>query len=374
MKTFVKIMAVILVVSCGKPNAEKIKKEIGKKKTEVQKIQQDITDLEKKLTNLTDSNKINVDAHLIAVEEVKEQPFSHYIEVQGTIDGDNNIAIFPEAMGTIVEVYAKVGQHVKKGQELARMNDAALREQIKGLESGLDLATTVYEKQKSLWEQNIGSEVQYLQAKTTKETLEAQQAAVKRQLDMMHIKSPIDGSVEDSQVKVGQTASPQLPAFRVVNFGQLKTVSDVAEAYAAKIKVGDEIIVYVPDIKKEYKASVNFASNYINQVNRTFRVEALLKESDANMKANMVVVLKINDYTNDKAIILPMNYVQKDQNNTFVYVAEKSDKQQLKAMKRIITTGQIYNGLAEITSGLKLGDKIITLGYHDVEEGENVKL
>lgn len=373
MKTFIKIFAVLLLVSCGKPNAEKIKKEIDTKKAQVQKIQQEISDLEIKLAGFSDSSKVKIDARLVAIEEVKEQNFSHYIEVQGSIDGDNNVAVFPEAMGSIEEIYIKVGQHVTKGQLLARMNDAAVREQIKGLETGLELATTVYEKQKSLWDQKIGSEIQYLQAKNGKETLEAQYAGAKKQLDMMHISSPITGTVEESQVKVGQTASPQFPAFRVVNFGQLKVVTDVAEAYASKIKNGDEIIVYLPDIKKEYKARVNFASNYINQVNRTFRVEAMLKESDANMKANMVAVLKINDYSNKKAIALPMNYIQKDQSGNFVFVAEKSGDQ-LKAVKRLVTTGQIYNGLAEVTSGLKSGDQVITLGYLDVEEGENIKL
>ncbi len=189
----------------------------------------------------------------------------------------------------------------------------------------------------------------------------------------MHIKSPINGTIEEAQIKLGQTASPQLPVFRVVSFSQLKVVTDVAEAYAAKIKVGDKIIVSLPDIKKEYDAEVTFASNFINQVNRTFRVEALLKESDASMKANMVAVLKINDYRNDNAIVLPVNYVQKDQKGTFVFVAEKSGNR-LKALKRSVTTGQIYNGIAEITSGLNAGDSVITLGYLDVEEGEYIRL
>jgi membrane fusion protein, multidrug efflux system len=306
------------------------------------------------------------------VQEIKMEPFAHFIEVQGSLDGDNNVAVFPEAPGVIEEIYVKVGQHVNKGQLMARMNDAATREQIKGLESGLELATTVYDKQKSLWDQNIGSEVQYLTAKNARETLESQLASAKKQLDMMQVKSPINGTIEESQLKVGQMAAPQYPAFRVVNFGQLKVVTDVAEAYASKIKVGDEIVVFLPDIKKEYKAQVNFASNFINQVNRTFRVEAILKESDPQMKANMVAVLKINDYKNDNSITLPINYVQNDQNNSFVYIAEKSGED-YKAIKRPVTTGQVYNGLAEITTGLKPGDNIITQGYLEVEEGENIR-
>jgi membrane fusion protein, multidrug efflux system len=370
MKTAVKILAVLFLVGCGGQNPEALKKKIDRKKTIVSKIEQQITDLEIELAKLDTTKKI--DAHLVGIQELKKEVFSHYIEVQGTLDGDNNVAVYPETMGVIEEINVQVGQHVSKGQVMARMNDAAVRESIKGLETGLELATTVYEKQKSLWDQNIGSEVQYLQAKNTKETLEAQLAAIKKQLDMMHVKAPIDGTVEESNIKMGQTASPQFPAFRVVNFGRLKVVTDVAEAYAAKIKPGDELIVYLPDIKKEYHAVVNFASNYINQINRTFRVEATLKESDPQMKANMVAVLKINDYRNENALTLPVNYVQKDQKGSFVYTAEKASKN-YKATKRRVNVGQIYNGLAEVNSGLESGDTIITQGYLEVKEGEYVR-
>lgn len=370
MKTTIQLLAILLLISCGGSDPAAIKKKIDRKKTIIQKIEQQITDLETELATLDTTKKM--DAHLVAVKEIKSEPFSHYIEVQGMLDGDNNVAVFPEAMGMIEEVYVKVGQRVSKGQLLARMNDAAARESVKGIETGLELATTVYEKQKSLWDQNIGSEVQYLQAKNTKETLEAQLAATRKQLEMMHIKSPINGTVEESSLKVGQTASPQYPAFRVVNFGQLKVVTEVAEAYASKIKPGDEIIVFLPDINKEYKAKVSFASNYINQVNRTFRVEAILKESAPQMKANMVAVLKINDYRNENAVILPMNFIQTDQNGLFIYIVEKSSEY-YKAVKRSVKTGQIYNGLAEITEGVKPGENVITLGYLDVEEGEYVR-
>jgi membrane fusion protein (multidrug efflux system) len=370
MKTAVKILALLFLVSCGGNNPEALKKKIDRKKTIVSKIEGQIADLESELAKIDTTDKVN--ARLVGIEKLEREPFSHYIEVQGALDGDNNVAVYPEAMGVIEEINAHVGQHVEKGQILARMNDAAVRDQIKGLETGLELATTVYEKQKSLWDQNIGSEVQYLQAKNAKETLESQLAAAKQQLGMMHIKSPISGTVEESNVKIGQTGSPQLPAFRVLNFGHLKVVTEVAEAYASKIKPGDEILVYLPDIGKEYHARVSFASNYIDKTNRTFRVEAILRESDPNMKANMVAVLKINDYRNEEAMILPVNYVQTDQKGSFVYVAEKGNPD-YKAEKRRVSVGQIYNGLAEITKGLQSGDTIITQGYLDVKDGEYVR-
>jgi len=374
MKRTLKYLPLLLIIACGSPKGnDAIKKEIDQKKVEKAKIEQQITDLEKKLSLPNDPAAPDMNSKLVAVEPVKLQPFLHYIEVQGSLDGDNNVAVYPEAMGVVQEVYGKVGQKVVKGQELARLDDAAIREQIKGLESSLELTTTMFNKTQALWDQKIGSEVQYLQAKNAKEGLEAQLAAAKSQMAMMHIKSPINGTIEEAQIKLGQTASPQLPVFRVVSFSQLKAVTDVAEAYSSKIKVGDKIIVSLPDIKKEYNAEVTFASNFINQVNRTFRVEALLKESDASMKANMVAIIKINDYRNENAIMLPVNYVQKDQKGNFVYVAEKSGTQ-YKASKRTVTTGQIYNGIAEITSGLKVSDNVITLGYLDVEEGQFIRL
>lgn len=372
MRTIVSILAVLLIVSCGKPGVDKIKKEIDSKKAEISKLQQEVTELEAELLALGDSSK-KEQGTLVSVQDIKNEPFLHYIEVQGSLDGDYNAAVYPEANGVIEAINVKVGQHVSKGQVLARMNDAAIVEQIKGLEASYDLASTMYEKQKSLWGQKIGSEVQYLQAKNNKENLEAQLASVRKQLDMMHIKSPIDGTIEENNLKIGQMASPQYPAFRVVSFGNLKVVTDVAEAYASKIEVGDRIIVYLPDIKKEYKARVTFASNYINQVNRTFRVEANLTESDNNMKANMVAVVKINDYKNDAAVVLPINYVQKDQNGDFVYIA-KNNSDGLMASKTRVTIGQVYNGLAEITHGLHEGDKLINTGYLELEEGEKVRL
>jgi membrane fusion protein, multidrug efflux system len=372
MRTIVSILAILLIVSCGKPGVEKIKKEIDSKKEQVLKLQQEISELETKLVSMGDSSKKDP-AFLVSFLNIKSGPFLHYIEVQGSLDGDENAAVYPEANGVIEVINVSVGQRVSKGQILARLNDAAIVEQIKGLESTYELVSTIYEKQKSLWDQNIGSEVQYLQAKNNKESLEAQLASTRKQLDMMHIKSPINGTVEENNLKVGQMASPQYPAFRVVSFGRLKVVSDIAEAYASKVKVGDDIIVYLPDIKKEYKARVSFASNYINQVNRTFRVEANLTESDNNMKANMVAVVKINDYKNEAAFVLPINYVQKDQTGDFVYIAINNGGDMV-ASKTRVTIGQIYNGLAEITQGLKEGDKLINSGYLDLEEGEKVRL
>ncbi len=246
------------------------------------------------------------------------------------------------------------------------------QEQLKSLQSNYNLALEAFQKQDNLWKQQIGSEMQYLQAKTNKESLESQIAALKKQIDMTIIKSPINGTVEESMIKVGQAVSPTVPAFRVVNFSNLKVTADVAEAYADKINTGDQVIVYLPDIKQEIIARVTFCSKYINPTNRTYAVEARLTTSTSKLKANMVAVVKINDYHSPKAYVLPVNLVQTDNNGQFVLVAKQENNTYV-ASKQPVQTGQIYNGIAEIVNGLDSGQKVITGGYLELNAGETVR-
>jgi RND family efflux transporter MFP subunit len=178
--------------------------------------------------------------------------------------------------------------------------------------------------------------------------------------------------VEESMVKVGQAVSPSFPAFRVVNFGDLKVTADVAEAYNDKISTGDDVVVFLPDIKKEIDAKVTFCSKYIDPTNRTFTVEAQLKSASTNLKANMVAILKINDYRSRESYVLPVNLVRTDNSGQFVLVAA-SEANKFIARKQPIQTGQIYNGLAEIIKGLAPGQKVITGGYLNLNEGEAVR-
>jgi RND family efflux transporter MFP subunit len=369
MKTkFLAITLLIFAAACGgskESRLEALKKQQEKLKLKIEQLEADIA-AEK------DSSTNDMQGTFIAVEELKYKPFNHYIEVQGRLDGDDNVAVYPESMGIIQEIYVKVGQKVTTGQVLARINDASYQEQLKSLQSTFELAVETFQKQENLWKQQIGSEIQYLQAKTNKESLEAQIASLKKQIDMTRIKSPINGDVEESMIKVGQAVSPSFPAFRVVNFRNLKVTADVAEAYAAKINVGDEVIVYLPDIKEEIVARVSFSSKYVNPTNRTFTVEARLNTSSQKLKANMVAVLKINDYKVPEAIVLPVNMIQTDKEGKYVLLAKENNNKYV-ASKQPVETGQIYNGLAEIINGLKPGEKVITSGYLNLNEGEPVK-
>jgi RND family efflux transporter MFP subunit len=369
MKTKVlQVLALFMLVACGGNKEAKL--EALKKQQD--KIAMQIQQLEDEIAASADTVLQEKSGTFVSVMDVTFSPFKHYIEVQGKLDGDDNVAVYPEAMGNIVAVYAKTGQHVTAGQVLARISDATYVEQLKSLESTYKLALETYQKQENLWKQNIGSEIQYLQAKSNKETLEAQISTVKEQIDMTRIKSPITGDVEESLIKVGQAVSPNFPAFRVVNFNNLKVVADVAEAYTSKIGTGDDVIIYFPDIKQEIEAKVTFCSKFINVTNRTFSVEAQIKGKTNNLKANMISVMKINDYHAEKAVVLPINLIRSDNKGKYVLLASEENNQFV-ARKQAVEVGQIYNGQAEIVSGLQEGQKIISGGYLALNDGEVIR-
>ena len=369
MKTnVITIFALFMLLSCGgNPEAK-----LASLKKQHDQIAIKIAELEKEIAAKADSASLDAAGTFVSVEPVQYKPFNHYIEVQGKLDGDDNLAVYPETMGNVVEINVKVGQHVVAGQILARINDGPYQEQLKSLQSTYQLAQETFQKLENLWKQQIGSEIQFLQAKTNKESLESQIASLKKQIEMTHIESPINGNVEESLIKVGQAVSPSFPAFRVVNFSNLKVSADVAEAYTAKINKGDEVIVYLPDINQEIKARVSFCSKYINPTNRTFSVEAMFTSDGDKFKANMVAVLKINDYRAEKAVVLPINIVQSDNQGKYVLVASRENNQYT-ARKKVVETGQVYNGLTEITRGLEPGQQVITSGYLSLNEGEIIR-
>jgi RND family efflux transporter MFP subunit len=229
----------------------------------------------------------------------------------------------------------------------------------------------MYEKQKALCEQKIGSEAQYLQIKSQKESLESSVAALKEQIDMAYIKAPVSGTVEEVAVKVGSLVGPGIAAFRVVNLSSLKVIADVAESYTSRVNKGDKVIVVLPDLKKEVEGVIDYSSKYINRTNRTFQVGVRLTSFDKDIKANMVAVLKIKDYSSPKAIVVPINAVQSDLKGYYVAVAKKNGDGYVVEHKNV-STGETYKGLIEIVSGLNQGDLLITSGYLDTEKGQAI--
>lgn len=363
-------IATVIAVSCTTDK----KNELAKLKEEQANINEKIKTLQSQVNTSNGNEQPNDNIKLVGITEIKPSTFDHYIKVQGSLDGDQNISVFAEAPGTVISVKADVGQHVERGQVLAQIDDAQYQSQLQSLETQYSLALDVYEKQKRLWDQKIGSEIQFLQAKTNKESLEQQITSLKQQIEKFKIKSPITGTIEECNVKVGGAVSPdpRLIAFRVLAFSNLKVKAEVSEAYSSRVNEGDRITIIFPDIDKEVDSKINFVSNFINPTNRTFLIETKLPERVENLKANMVSVLKINDYHTDNAITLSMNVIQNDLNDDYVYVV-KSNNGQYVVSKQIVNIGLSYNGIAQITNGLKLGDKVVTVGYQELTDGEQVR-
>lgn len=309
----------------------------------------------------------------VAVTEIRKEPYNHYINVQGKVDGDQNISVFAEIPGTVNRRFAETGQKVSKGQVLAQLDDSQVRKQLETVETQYKFASEMFEKQQRLWDQKIGSEVQYLQSRTNKESLEKQIASLNEQISKFKIISPISGTVEEVNVKPGMVVSPdpRMAAFRVVAFSNMKVTAEVSEAYSSQVSAGDRLLISFPDIEKEVEAKVDFVSKYINPVNRTFIIESAIPAVE-NLKANMVAVMRINDYSNPAAIQLPMNVIQNDLSGSYVYRVQNENGYNT-AVKQKVTVSDSYNGIAEITAGLSEGDLIVSTGFQDLVEGEYIR-
>jgi RND family efflux transporter MFP subunit len=353
----------IIAIACSSPDKQAT---LEKLKKEHDQVSTQIATLEKEL-----NTKDKTPATIVSIQSLTTQPFDHYIEVQGRIDGNENIGVSPRTAGVVTRVIVKEGDNVKKGQALAEMDADVLKRNLTDLQSQLKYLTDLYEKQKALWDQKIGSEVQYLTAKNNKESIENKIASLKDQISMSSITSPIDGTVEDIPIKVGQQAVTGVPAFRVINFSKVKAVADVGEAYSAKIRTGDQVKIFLPDFNVELQQNVTFASKFINPTNRTFNVEVELPPS-TNMiyRANMIAVIRIKDYSNASTIAISQNFIQSSKDEgLYVYLAKEENSKKV-ARKTYIKTGVTYNGLTEILSGLKEGDKLITAGYKDLYDAQ----
>lgn len=345
------------------------------KKTELENLVKQKVELEAKITALEEElKKSGADSTAgksleVVAEAITPQIFKTYIEVQGRIDADESVYLSSEMPGTLTQINVKAGDEVSKGQTLAETDARAIQQQLSDIQTNLEMAGQVYQKQKNLWDQKIGTEIQYLQAKTTKESLEKKMATLQEQLRMTKIISPINGTVDAVNVKIGQAIAPGIPAISVVNFSNLKVKADIAETYAARVKKGNEVQVYFPDMNDSVTTKVNHSSRAINPLNRTFGVEVIL-DSKNEYHPNMVAKLKINDFSSPAPVVaVPVKFIQRGTNEAYVYVAEGD-----KARKRVIKTGHEYNGVAEITEGLKEGDLLITAGYDLVSDGMMVTI
>lgn len=357
-----------LLAGCSATSTDK-KTQLEKLKEQRAKLDGEIKKLETEIGTINPA-PVAEKSREVGVMELTPKKFDYFVQTQGAVEAIDNILVSAKTMGVISTVYVREGEVVKRGQTLAQIDNSVIVSNINELKSSIELANTVYQRQKNLWDQKIGTEVQYLQAKNNKESLEKRLATLNEQLDMSKIKSPIDGSVDEVDVKIGQNVAPGMPALRVVSFDKLKMKANVSEAYVVQIKTGNKVVVTFPDINKEIEAKVTFVGKTINQLSRTFPVEVALP-SYADLRHNMSGVLRVVFQTVPDAMTVPVNVVQEINGQKVVYIAVTEGTKTI-ARRKVVEVAGIYGNVAQI-KGLNAGDKVIVVGYQGLNDGEFVK-
>lgn len=331
------------------------------------------TDL-KKLNEALEAKNPNNKLPLITAMAVKDTVYNHYIELQGNLDTEQNVVIYPEYQGTLTRVLVNEGDRVRKGQTLARIDDGGLSSQVAQLEAQAALAKTTFDRQKRLWDQNIGSEIQYLQAETQYTTARNAVQQLRRQLGKTTVTAPFSGTVDEIFTEQGTVVAPGVMLMRLVNPGDMFVEAQVPERYSASVKVGTNVNVVIPVLGDTLSTKIKQAGTFINPANRSFTIELDVPNKDNNLKPNMSARLAINDYSNDKAILLPLNVISENaEGQQYVYVVTQQGDKQI-AKRRIITTGLSQGELIEAKTGLKPGDQVVVEGARSVKDGQEVRI
>ncbi len=367
------LIAATLVVSCGQKDnnqtvdqliAAKNNKELQARKAT---IQADLAKIEAALATLN----VRKEEALVSVATLKDTVFNHYLDIQGSVETKENILIQPEMPGTLVSLNVKAGQRVSKGQLLARVDDGGSSQQVASLETQYQLAKTTFERQKNLWSQKIGSEIQYLQAQTQMLSLQRSVAQAKAMLSKTEIRAPFSGTIDEVFVERGQvvSAGPQ-GLMRIVNLNNMYVSTSIPESYIGKLKVGTQVDVFLTSLNKNYKGKVRQIGNFINPNNRSFGIEVSIPNPENLLRPNQVAKLKVIDYTVKNAIVVPSNVIQEDgKGNQFVFVATNSDGKTATAKKAMVTIGKSSDNVTEILSGLSANDIIVIEGVNTISEG-----
>ena len=391
---FIVIALMAFITSCGDSSKDgnavinDKKAALEKLKTAKIKTDEEIAKLQEELNKL-DSNSDNSKIKLVGIAAVGVQDFKHYIDLQGKVDAENISYISPRGMGGQVKaIFVKQGQRVSKGQLLLKLDDAimrqsvvAARQQLLGIKTQLNLAKDLYNRQKNLWDQGIGTQVQLLTAKTNVEGLENQLSSAGEQVKVSveqqntsNVYSDVSGIADIVNIRVGETFSGMTatgPQIKIVNNSSLKVVTNVPENYISRLKNGTPVVISIPDVNKTINAAITLISQSVDLTSRGFIAEVKIP-ADPALKPNQSAVVKILDYSAPAAVVIPVNTVQSDEKNKYVYVLEKNSKGKSIAKKKIINIGDVYGELVEIKAGLTAGEQLITEGYQNLYEGQLV--
>jgi membrane fusion protein (multidrug efflux system) len=380
---YITITALILA-SCGSGSSNSVENVIASKDVEairakrnsvteeLKALEAQVKQLDEAIGELDDSSKLP----LVSALTVAPQKFQHYLELQGDVMTDQNVLVYPEMAGTLYRVYVKEGQQVSKGQLLASIDDGGLSSQLAQLRTQAELAKTTFERQKRLWEQNIGSEIQYLQAKTQ---YEAQQSAVKQlesQVGKSSIRAPFSGIVDNIIKDQGTVVSPGpgSEVFRIVNLSDMYIDVEVPESHLPNVTVGKEAEVYFPVLGESITTQVRQTGNFINPSNRSFSVEIPVPNKNGKVKPNLTAKVKINDYTNENAILIPQSVVSENaEGEQYVYLISEENGEVM-AKKSIITPGKTQGDYLEVLEGISSGSQVIVEGARRVRDGQQVQV
>jgi RND family efflux transporter MFP subunit len=374
----------LLLIACG--NSEKLSvekiietnnlEEIKAKKIELSKEQSALFAEIDKLDEAI--NKLDPEKNfpLVTTQIVNDTVFNHYTEVQGDVATKENIIIFPEYSGVLTKVYVKEGQRVNKGAVLAKIDDGGLSNQLAQLEARAALAKTTAERQKRLWEQNIGSEIQYLETQTNYEAARSSVNQLKSQLGKTTVRAPFSGVIDQVLSDEGQVVNPgQDQLFRLVNLENMYVQAAVPEVYLSKIQTGTFVIIEIDAIGKEFEGKVRQVGNFINPNNRTFQIEVAIPNKDGLVKPNLIATVKLNDYTAQNTVIIPENTIQKNSmGENLVYVFQPESDSTGIAKKVLVKIGYSYKESLEIKDGLKPGDQLIVEGAKNLRDQQKVKI
>ena len=373
-KILLLILTTIIVFSCNKTPEKSTLEQLNlKKNTIISKIDSLSTALksvEIEIAKIDTTKKLQI----VTSIPVKKEIFKHYIEIQGAIKTNKNIEIRPEIGGNVIQIFVKEGQHVVAGQILVQLDDSTIKRNIDELNTQLALAKTTFERQKRLWDQKIGSEIQYLQIKTKKESLENNIATLRTQAKKMKIIAPFSGIIDKIFPRTGELTSPQTPVVRLLNLDKMYLDAEVSEKYINTIEKGTEAIIQFENSTTSITSTINQVANFIDPNNRSFKVKTYISNTNKNLKPNLIANLKLNDFTNNNAITIPSNLIQKDQKgNSFVFKIQQN-KNQFSAIKTIIKTGLSYNNVTDIKSGLTPNDLIIDKGSRGIKDNQLINV
>ncbi len=363
------ILSFIFFQACKAPSD---KEKLEKLKKQYKELAKEITEIESKLKD-TSTSKISKLKEII-VDTVTTSDFYSYFDVQGILESENNVLVNPKMGGFITSVKVTEGQQVSAGQVLATVDNSVLVTSLAEIENQLSLATIVFEKQSRLWEQKIGTEIQYLTAKNNKDALEKRMRTTKSQIAMSNIVAPFSGIVDEVLIKVGETAMPGMGGIRVVNMNNLKVVAKISDTYAKSIKKGDKVKVKINELDKEFDAVISFASLQVSLASRTFLVEIKIPQNIKDLRPNLNATISINDKTVKNGLVIPVNIIQTNENGEATVMLINNKNNQFITENRIIKTSHSYGGKTLVNEGLTVGDIYIKEGFEDVLDNQNVKL